>query len=157
MPYLDLLNTVGIPDEIYASGLLGYGEAPSFTHRLSDSQTVQIHFDSRQTIKGYQIERGSDHTSFLNLQHSKKISRSILNKKEGQWEIKTGRIYEMSTRVGFRKASRKEAPLEKGSPEEARRYARKEPEVVEVPAFQEEVKQEEERKDEPAIGEGGIV
>jgi len=27
------------------SGLLGYGEAPSFTYRLSDSQTVQIHFD----------------------------------------------------------------------------------------------------------------
>ena len=51
MPYLDLLNTVGIPDEIYVSGLLGYGEAPSFTYRLSDSQTVQIHFDSRQTIK----------------------------------------------------------------------------------------------------------
>ena len=51
MPYLDLLNTVGIPDEIYASGLLGYREAPSFTYRLSDSQTVQIHFDSRQTIK----------------------------------------------------------------------------------------------------------
>ena len=51
MPYLDLLNTVGIPDEIYVSGLLGYGEAPSFNYRLSDSQTVQIHFDSRQTIK----------------------------------------------------------------------------------------------------------
>ena len=51
MPYLDLLNTVGIPDEIDVSGLLGYGEAPSFTYRLSDSQTVQIHFDSRQTIK----------------------------------------------------------------------------------------------------------
>ncbi|MDU5578193.1 MAG: hypothetical protein E6062_02570, partial [Streptococcus parasanguinis] len=51
MPYLDLLNTVGIPDEIYVSGLLGYGEAPSFTYRLSDSQTVQIHFDSQQTIK----------------------------------------------------------------------------------------------------------
>ena len=32
-------------------GFLGYGEAPSFTYRLSDSQTVQIHFDSRQTIK----------------------------------------------------------------------------------------------------------
>ncbi|MEG3142260.1 hypothetical protein SD436_03820 [Streptococcus sp. 2A/TPW/M5] len=26
MPYLDLLNTVGIPDEIYVSGLLGYGK-----------------------------------------------------------------------------------------------------------------------------------
>ena len=51
MPYLDLLNTVGIPDEIDVSGLLGYGEAPSFTYQLSDSQTVQIHFDSRQTIK----------------------------------------------------------------------------------------------------------
>ena len=78
MPYLDLLNTVGIPDEIYASGLLGYGEAPSFTYRLSDSQTVQIHFDSRQTIKGYQIERGSDHTSFpLHLQHSKKSAEAF--------------------------------------------------------------------------------
>lgn len=51
MPYLDLLNTVGIPDEVDVSGLLGYGEAPTFTYRLADSQTVQIHFDSRQTIK----------------------------------------------------------------------------------------------------------
>ena len=65
MPYLDLLNTVEIPDEIYVSGLLGYGEAPSFTYRLSDSQTVQIHFDTPANHQGYQIERGSDHTSFL--------------------------------------------------------------------------------------------
>ncbi len=32
-------------------GFLGYGEAPTFTYRLADSQTVQIQFDSRQTIK----------------------------------------------------------------------------------------------------------
>ena len=51
MPYLDLLNSVGIPDEVDVSGFLGYGEAPTFTYRLADSQTVQIHFDSRQTIK----------------------------------------------------------------------------------------------------------
>ena len=51
MPYLDLLNSVGIPDEVDVSGFLGYGEAPTFTYRLADSQTVQIQFDSRQTIK----------------------------------------------------------------------------------------------------------
>ncbi|MFQ9597310.1 MAG: hypothetical protein ACLRZG_04655 [Streptococcus sp.] len=38
MPYLDLLNSVRIPDEVDVSGSLGYGEAPSFTYRLADSQ-----------------------------------------------------------------------------------------------------------------------
>ena len=52
----------------------------------------------------------------------------------------------------FSKGQPKEAPLEKGSPEKLEDTLAKEPEVVEVPAFQEEVKQEEERKDEPAIG-----
>ena len=52
----------------------------------------------------------------------------------------------------FSKGQPKEAPLEKGSPEKLEDTLTKEPEVVEVPAFQEEVKQEEERKDEPAIG-----
>jgi len=32
MPYLDLLNSVGIPDEVDVSGFLGYGEAPTFTY-----------------------------------------------------------------------------------------------------------------------------
>ena len=50
----------------------------------------------------------------------------------------------------FSKGQPKEAPLEKGSPEKLEDTLTKEPEVVEVPAFQEEVKQEEERKDEPA-------
>ena len=50
----------------------------------------------------------------------------------------------------FSKGQPKEAPLEKGSPEKLEDTLAKEPEVVEVPAFQEEVKQEEERKDEPA-------
>ena len=72
MPYLDLLNTVGIPDEIYVSGLLGYGEAPSFTYRLSDSQTVQIHFDSRQTIKDIKSKEVATTPAPLHLQHSKK-------------------------------------------------------------------------------------
>ena len=48
----------------------------------------------------------------------------------------------------FSKGQPKEAPLEKGSPEKLEDTLAKEPEVVEVPAFQEEVKQE----DEPAIG-----
>ena len=48
----------------------------------------------------------------------------------------------------FSKGQPKEAPLEKGSPEKLEDTLTKEPEVVEVPAFQEEVKQE----DEPAIG-----
>ena len=52
----------------------------------------------------------------------------------------------------FSKGQPKEAPLEKESPEKLEDTLAKEPEVVEVPAFQEEVKQEEERKDEPAIG-----
>lgn len=52
----------------------------------------------------------------------------------------------------FSKGQPKETPLEKGSPEKLEDTLAKEPEVVEVPAFQEEVKQEEERKDEPAIG-----
>ena len=52
----------------------------------------------------------------------------------------------------FSKGQPKEAPLEKGSPEKLEDTLAKEPEVVEVPAFQEEVKQEEEPKDEPAIG-----
>ena len=52
----------------------------------------------------------------------------------------------------FSKGQPKEAPLEKGSPEKLEDTLAKEPEVVEVPAFQEELKQEEERKDEPAIG-----
>ena len=52
----------------------------------------------------------------------------------------------------FSKGQPKEAPLEKGSPEKLEDTLAKEPEVLEVPAFQEEVKQEEERKDEPAIG-----
>ena len=52
----------------------------------------------------------------------------------------------------FSKGQPKEAPLEKGSPEKLEDMLAKEPEVLEVPAFQEEVKQEEERKDEPAIG-----
>ena len=52
----------------------------------------------------------------------------------------------------FSKGQPKEAPLEKGSSEKLKDTLAKEPEVVEVPAFQEEVKQEEERKDEPAIG-----
>ena len=52
----------------------------------------------------------------------------------------------------FSKGQPKEAPLEKGSPEKLEDTLAKEPEVVEVPAFQEEVKQEEERKDEPGIG-----
>ena len=51
----------------------------------------------------------------------------------------------------FSKGQPKEAPIEKGSPEKLEDTLAKEPEVVEVPAFQEEVKQEEERKDEPAI------
>ena len=51
----------------------------------------------------------------------------------------------------FSKGQPKEASLEKGSPEKLEDTLAKEPEVVEVPAFQEEVKQEEERKDEPAI------
>ena len=51
----------------------------------------------------------------------------------------------------FSKGQPKEAPLEKGSPEKLEDTLTKEPEVVEVPTFQEEVKQEEERKDEPAI------
>ena len=55
----------------------------------------------------------------------------------------------------FSKGQPKEAPLEKGSPEKLEDTLAKEPEVVEVPAFQEEVKQEEERKDEPAIGVKG--
>ena len=50
----------------------------------------------------------------------------------------------------FSKGQPKEAPLEKGSPEKLEDTLAKEPEVVEVPAFQEEVKQEEERKDESA-------
>ena len=52
----------------------------------------------------------------------------------------------------FSKGQPKEAPLEKGSPEKLEDTLAKEPEVLEVPAFQEEVKQEEERKDKPAIG-----
>ena len=52
----------------------------------------------------------------------------------------------------FSKGQPKEAPLEKGSPEKLEDTLAKEPEVLEVPAFQEEVKQEEERKDEPGIG-----
>ena len=52
----------------------------------------------------------------------------------------------------FSKGQPKEAPLEKGSPEKLEDTLAKEPEVLEVPAFQEEVKQEEERKDESAIG-----
>lgn len=52
----------------------------------------------------------------------------------------------------FSKGQPKETPLEKGSPEKLEDTLAKEPEVVEVPAFQEEVKQEEERKDEPGIG-----
>ena len=52
----------------------------------------------------------------------------------------------------FSKGQPKEAPLEKGGSEKLKDTLAKEPEVVEVPAFQEEVKQEEERKDEPAIG-----
>ena len=55
----------------------------------------------------------------------------------------------------FSKGQPKETPLEKGSPEKLEDTLAKEPEVVEVPAFQEEVKQEEERKDEPAIGVKG--
>ena len=51
----------------------------------------------------------------------------------------------------FSKGQPKEAPLEKGSPEKLEDTLAKEPEVLEAPAFQEEVKQEEERKDEPAI------
>ena len=50
----------------------------------------------------------------------------------------------------FSKGQPKEAPLEKGSPEKLEDTLAKEPEVLEVPAFQEEVKQEEERKDESA-------
>ena len=52
----------------------------------------------------------------------------------------------------FSKGQPKKAPLEKGSPEKLEDTLAKEPEVLEVPAFQEEVKQEEERKDKPAIG-----
>ena len=52
----------------------------------------------------------------------------------------------------FSKGQPKEEPLEKGSPEKLEDTLAKEPEVVEVPAFQEEVKQEEERKNKPAIG-----
>ena len=52
----------------------------------------------------------------------------------------------------FSKGQPKEAPLEKGSPEKLEDTLAKEPEVLEVPAFQEEVKQEEEPKDKPAIG-----
>ena len=55
----------------------------------------------------------------------------------------------------FSKGQPKETPLEKGSPEKLEDTLAKEPEVLEVPAFQEEVKQEEERKDEPAIGVKG--
>ena len=51
----------------------------------------------------------------------------------------------------FSKGQPKETPLEKGSPEKLEDTLAKEPEVLEAPAFQEEVKQEEERKDEPAI------
>ncbi len=46
MPYLDLLNTVGIPDEIYVSGF-GLREAPSFTIDYRILKQFQIHFDSR--------------------------------------------------------------------------------------------------------------
>ena len=52
----------------------------------------------------------------------------------------------------FSKGQPKEEPLEKGSPEKLEDTLAKEPEVVEVPAFQEELKQEEERKNKPAIG-----
>lgn len=54
MPYLDLLNTVGIPDDVYVSGLSGYGEAPTFTYRLSDAHSVLIHFDSQRKVKDVQ-------------------------------------------------------------------------------------------------------
>ena len=40
----------------YVSGLLGYGKRLPLPIDYRILQTVQIHFDSRQTIKGYQIE-----------------------------------------------------------------------------------------------------
>lgn len=59
MPYLELLNTVGIPDQVQLSQITSYNESPTFTYRLSDSQTVQIHFDSRKTIKDITSKEGA--------------------------------------------------------------------------------------------------
>ena len=118
-------------------------------YRLSDSQTVKSILIAGKPSRISNRKEVADHTSFLYIYSIvKKSSRSILNKKERiNGKIKDwSHLQKWAPESGFERQP-KEAPYEKRKSWEARRYAsQKEPEGVEVPAFQEEVKQEEERK-----------